>query len=171
MKKNVRSVCHLQLNWGWVMQQDSDPKQRSKKRLQQKKMCLLEWPRQSPDLNPSEKLWRDLKRAIHIRHHKNIAELKGAKSLLTVVWVWSTITGHICWRLLLPKQGQTDIKFEGSHTFSTCTFNIYTVFNKDLIYTKVFKYFFCNCMYFIFEYISFLCAQAAVIHDVVLHVL
>lgn len=69
------------------MQQDSDPKQRSKKRLHRKKMRLLEWPCQSPDLNLSEKLWHDLKRAIHIRHHKNIAELKGAKSLLTVVWV------------------------------------------------------------------------------------
>jgi hypothetical protein len=31
---------------------------------------------QSPDLNPIEMLWYDLKRAVHTRHPKNIAELK-----------------------------------------------------------------------------------------------
>uniref|UniRef100_A0AAZ3NRU8 Tc1-like transposase DDE domain-containing protein n=1 Tax=Oncorhynchus tshawytscha TaxID=74940 RepID=A0AAZ3NRU8_ONCTS len=61
------------------MQQDNDPKHRSKSTtewLQQKKISLLEWPRQSPDLNSNEMLWHDLKRAVHIRHPKNIAELK-----------------------------------------------------------------------------------------------
>ncbi len=73
-------------------------------------------------------LWHDLKRAIRTSHHKNIAEPKGAKSLLTVVRVWSTITGHICWRLLLLKLGQTVMEFKGSHTFSSpCTVNIDTV--------------------------------------------
>ena len=45
-------------------------------RLQQKKIRLLEWPSQSPDLNLIEMLWHDLKRAIHTRHPRNIAELK-----------------------------------------------------------------------------------------------
>ncbi|KAI3376775.1 hypothetical protein L3Q82_000380 [Scortum barcoo] len=66
-------------NRRWVMQQDNDSKHRSKSTtewLQQKKIRLLEWPSQSPDLNPIEMLWHDLKRAIHTRHRKNIAELK-----------------------------------------------------------------------------------------------
>nr|AAW25703.1 SJCHGC03999 protein [Schistosoma japonicum] len=54
--QNTRlSVCQLKLNRSWVMQQDNDPKHRSKSTiewLQQKKICLLEWPSQSPDLNP-----------------------------------------------------------------------------------------------------------------------
>jgi hypothetical protein len=59
------------------MQQDNDPKHRSKSTtewLQQKKICLLEWP--SPDFNPIEMLWHDLKRAVHTRNSKNIAERK-----------------------------------------------------------------------------------------------
>ena len=73
------SVRQLKLNRSWVMQQDNDPKHRSKSTtelLQQTKICLLEWPIQSPDLNPIEMLWHDLKRTVHTRHSKNIAELK-----------------------------------------------------------------------------------------------
>ena len=77
---NIRiSVRQLKRNRSWVMQQDNDPKHRSKSTtewLQQKKICLLEWPSQSPDLNPIEMLWHDLKRAVHTRHPNNIAQLK-----------------------------------------------------------------------------------------------
>jgi transposase len=80
LQENVRlSVCQLKLNKSWVMQQDNDPKHGSKSTtewLKQKKIHLLEWPSQSPDLNPIEMLWHDLKRAIHTRNPKNIAELK-----------------------------------------------------------------------------------------------
>ena len=61
------------------MQQDNDPKHRSKSTtewLQQKKIRLLEWPSQSHDLNQIEMLWHDLKREVHTRHPKNTAELK-----------------------------------------------------------------------------------------------
>ena len=52
------AVCQLKFNRNWVMQQDNDPKHRSKSTewLQQKKIRLLEWPSQSPDLNPIEML-------------------------------------------------------------------------------------------------------------------
>ena len=80
LQENIRlSVLQLKLNRSWVMQQDNDPKHRSKSTtqwLQQKKIPLLEWPSQSPDLNPIEMLMHDLKRAVHTRHTKNIPELK-----------------------------------------------------------------------------------------------
>ena len=75
LQENLRSSVHqLKLNRRWVMQQNSGPKDRSKSTtrwLQQKKIHLLEWPSQRPDLNPTEMLWYDLKRVIKTRHPKN----------------------------------------------------------------------------------------------------
>ena len=80
LRENVRlSDRQFKLNRSWMMQQDNDSKHRSKsttESLQQKKIHLLEWPSQSPDLNPIKMLWHDLKRAVHTRHPKNITELK-----------------------------------------------------------------------------------------------
>ena len=44
--------------------------------LNGKKKEVLEWPSQSPDLNPIEMLWRDLKKVVHARKPSNVAELK-----------------------------------------------------------------------------------------------
>ncbi|KAK3537122.1 hypothetical protein QTP70_002140 [Hemibagrus guttatus] len=58
LKENVRpSVCDLRLKRTWVLQQDNDPKHTSKSTsewLKKNKMKTLEWPSQSPDLNPIE---------------------------------------------------------------------------------------------------------------------
>ena len=80
LEANVqRSVQTLKLKRGWVFQQDNDPKHTSKstmKYLQERRMKVLEWPPQSPDLNIIENLWRDLKHAVHARRPKNISELE-----------------------------------------------------------------------------------------------
>ncbi|KAK3553721.1 hypothetical protein QTP70_007583 [Hemibagrus guttatus] len=79
LKQNVRpSVCDLKLKRTWVLQQDNDPKHTSKSTsewLKKNKMKTLECPSQSPDLNPIEMLWHDLKKVVHARKPSNVAEL------------------------------------------------------------------------------------------------
>ncbi len=59
---------------------------------QEKQIKVLEWPNQSPDLNPTEMLWHDLKQSIHAGKPSNVVELKQfckeewAKNSSTAMW-------------------------------------------------------------------------------------
>lgn len=73
------SVKKLKMKRGWLLQQDNDPKHTSKSTmdyLKRRKLKVLPWPSQSPDLNIIENLWIDLKRAVHARRPKNLTELE-----------------------------------------------------------------------------------------------
>jgi len=74
-----KSVRKLKFGRHWTFQQDNDPNHTSNftKAWFQKKSCkILLWPSQSPDLNPIENLWWDLKKAIVASKPKNITELE-----------------------------------------------------------------------------------------------
>ncbi len=75
----LQSAQDLRLGRRFTFQQDNDPKHTAKITkawLHNNSVTVLEWPSQSPDLNPIEHLWRDLKMAVHQRLPSNLTELE-----------------------------------------------------------------------------------------------
>uniref|UniRef100_A0AAZ3S7P5 Tc1-like transposase DDE domain-containing protein n=1 Tax=Oncorhynchus tshawytscha TaxID=74940 RepID=A0AAZ3S7P5_ONCTS len=84
LKRHLKtSVRKLKLSRKWVFQMDNDPKHTSKvvaKWLKDNKVKVLEWPSQSPDINPIESLLAELKRRVRERRPTNLTQFTPALS-------------------------------------------------------------------------------------------
>ena len=99
-------------------QQDNDPKHTSKKArvwFLDNEIGLLDWPAQSPDLNPIENLWNEVDRRLR--------QLPGSLSSKDDLWAklqiaWNGIEADFCERLVasMPERVNDVIKAKGGYT-------------------------------------------------------
>lgn len=117
LKSKLRlSAEKLGLNNEFVFQQDRDPKHTAKivqNWFHTNRIEVLDWPAQSPDLNPIEHLWSILKQAVSRQRPSNINSLK------TIVNAeWMKMDKNICHKLVesMPRRCEAVIKAQGGHT-------------------------------------------------------
>uniref|UniRef100_A0A670JVK6 Ig-like domain-containing protein n=1 Tax=Podarcis muralis TaxID=64176 RepID=A0A670JVK6_PODMU len=101
---------------GWVLVFPLPSKSRSllwRRQELQGKITVLDWPANSPDLNPIENLWGIAKRKMRAIRLSNAEELKAA-----IEAFWSSITPQQCHRLRasMPRRIEAVIDAKGAQT-------------------------------------------------------
>lgn len=104
------------LGRSYIFQHDNDPKHTAKRVtafLKKKRVKVLDWPPQSPDLNPIEHLWEEMERQRASEVPRNKEQLKGLLQK-----TWNGLNQDICAQLVesLPRRLQAVIEAKGGPT-------------------------------------------------------
>ena len=102
-------------NDDWMLQEDNDPKHTLKKCenwRDENGVTRIRWPSQSPDLNPMENLWANMKINVMKRHPKNLQELQNM-----VDEEWSKFGPELAQHLVesMPRRIQAIIAVDGDY--------------------------------------------------------
>jgi transposase len=114
LAENLVLSCEiLGLPEDFIFQQDNNPKHKSqyvREFFRENSINVLDWPSQSPDLNPIEHLWDHVKRGVRKLAPKNIRELKEK-----VIQISNEITPELCKKLVhsIPKRMEEVVRAEG----------------------------------------------------------
>ncbi len=100
----------------FIFQQDLAPAHTAKgtkSSFNDHSVTVLDWPANSPDLNPIENLWCIVKRKMRDTRPNNADELKA-----TVKETWASIPPQQCHKLItsMPRQFEAVIKAKGAPT-------------------------------------------------------
>lgn len=116
LKNQMLPYSEEEMPLKWEFMQDNDPKHSSnlvKSWFQENKVAVMDWPSQSPDLNPIEHLWGVLKKKIGQYKSKNKNDLWDK-----IQEAWYSISPEVCANLVgsMHRRCEEVIKMNGAST-------------------------------------------------------
>uniref|UniRef100_A0A8R1I4B6 G_PROTEIN_RECEP_F1_2 domain-containing protein n=2 Tax=Caenorhabditis japonica TaxID=281687 RepID=A0A8R1I4B6_CAEJA len=116
LENTMRLWARANLGRSWVFQQDNDPKHTSghvANWFRRRRVDLLGWPSQSPDLNPIEQMWEELERRL-----KGVRASNANQKFAQLEAAWKSIPMTVVQTLLdsMPRRCQAVIDAKGYPT-------------------------------------------------------
>lgn len=113
LRDNLKSSARNLGMRSFIFQQDNDPKHKSRitrDYFDRNDIEVLEWPAQSPDLNPIEHLWAHIKLELKKFPATSVSDLK-----VKLVDIWNGISVEVCEKLVksMPKRVEQVMRNKG----------------------------------------------------------